>query len=320
MISKTSIVPVQTSFLGAPSRRFRQQRLLIVGCGDVGLRVASRLAGHIGHGLQAMALSSQAGRGAQLRAKKLIPLIGNLDNPKQLQRLAGLATHVLHLAPPPSAGDIDTRTQHLIQALRLRSKPVALVYASTTGVYGNCNGQWVSETRVVNPQTDRARRRVDAEWRVRTFGKQSNVRVSSLRIPGIYAADRVGGDPLERVRQATPVLVSEDDVYTNHIHADDLARACIAALWRGKPQRSYNIAEDSGIKTGDYYDAWADRAGLPRPPRITRDQALLTLSPMRLSFFSESRRIDNSRMKRELGIALNQSSLPPARDAGMTSA
>jgi nucleoside-diphosphate-sugar epimerase len=123
-----------------------------------------------------------------------------------------------------------------------------------------------------------------------------------LRIPGIYAADREGGDPLDRVRQATPVLVSSDDVYTNHIHANDLARACIAALWRGKPQRNYNIAEDSGIKTGDYYDALADAAGLPRPPRITRAEAEATLSPMRLSFLSESRRIKNERMKRELRL------------------
>ena len=184
--------------------------------------------------------------------------------------------------------------------------PHALVYASTTGVYGDCQGAWVDEIRAVNPQTDRAKRRVDAENAIRTFGKQSNVRVSSLRIPGIYAADREGGDPLDRVRQATPVLISDDDVYTNHIHADDLARACIAALWRGKPQRNYNIAEDSGLKTGDYYDALADAAGLPRPPRITRVEAEATLSPMRLSFLNESRRIKNSRMKRELKLSLNR--------------
>jgi nucleoside-diphosphate-sugar epimerase len=303
-------VPVQTSFLGAPSRRFRQQRLLIIGCGDVGLRVANQLAGLMGHGLQGIALTSQMGRAPELRSKKLIPFIGNLDEPQSLRRLAGLATRVLHLAPPPSSGTLDVRTQHLTQVLRLRSKPAMLVYASTTGVYGNCQGEWVDETRTVRPQTDRAQRRVDAEQAIRIFGKQSGVRTSILRIPGIYAADRAGGDPLERVRQATPVLVWSDDVYTNHIHADDLARACIAALWRGKPQRNYNIAEDSGMKTGDYYDALADAAGLPRPPRITRAEAESTLSPMRLSFLSESRRIDNTRMKQELRLK----SLPQLMD------
>ena len=289
---------MQTSFLGAKSRRFKQTRILIIGCGDVGLRVAQALPAHV----RVLATTSDPERVPELRAKRITPLQANLDVASSLHRLAGLAGYALQLAPPPNMGSSDTRTANLVRALRLRSKPTALVYASTTGVYGNCNGEWAGETRAVNPQTDRAKRRVDAETRVRTFGKQSNVRVSSLRIPGIYAADREGGDPLDRVRQATPVLASSDDVYTNHIHADDLARACIAALWRGKPQRNYNIAEDSGIKTGDYYDSLADAAGLPRPPRITRAEAEATLSPMRLSFLSESRRVRNERMKRELGV------------------
>ena len=274
-----------------------------MGCGDVGLRVVAALPAHV----RVIATTSSAVRIPELRAKRITPLQANLDKPSSLHRLAGLCGYALQLTPPPSGGASDTRTTSLIRSLRLRSKPTALVYASTTGVYGNCNGEWVDETRAINPQTARAKRRVDAESSVRTFGKQSNVRVSSLRIPGIYAADREGGDPLDRVRHATPVLTFEDDVYTNHIHADDLARACIAALWRGKPQRNYNIAEDSGgktgaQKTGDYYDALADAAGLPRPPRITRLEAEATLSPMRLSFLNESRRIKNSRMKRELGI------------------
>jgi nucleoside-diphosphate-sugar epimerase len=290
---------MKTSFIGAKNRRFKQTRILIIGCGDVGLRVAAALPKHV----RVLATTSSAARIPELRAKHITPLQANLDKAFSLYRLASLATYALQLAPPPNTGASDTRTASLIRSLRLRSKPTALVYASTTGVYGNCNGEWVDETRAVNPQTDRAKRRVTAEMSVRTFGKQSNLRVSCLRIPGIYAADREGGDPLDRVRQATPVLVSEDDVYTNHIHANDLARACIAALWRGKPQRNYNIAEDSGIKTGDYYDALADAAGLPRPPRITRVEAEATLSPMRLSFLSESRRIDNARMKQELKIS-----------------
>lgn len=291
---------MKTSFLGARPGRFRKTLILIIGCGDVGLRVARNLPKHV----RVLATTSNPARIQEFRNQNITPLQTNLDKPSSLQRLAGLSGYALQLAPPPSSGLTDLRTANLINALRLRSKPAALVYASTTGVYGNCNGEWVDETRTVNPQTDRAKRRVDAETRVRTFGKQSNVRVSSLRIPGIYATDREGGDPLDRVRQATPVLVCEDDVYTNHIHADDLAKACIAALWRGKPQRNYNIAEDSGMKTGDYYDALADAAGLQRPPRITRLEAEATLSPMRLSFLSESRRIGNERMKTELGLKL----------------
>lgn len=289
---------MKTSFLGATSRRFKQTRILIVGCGDVGLRVANALPQHI----RVLATTSSSDRAPELRAKKIVPLQANLDAPSSLQRLAGLASYVLQLAPPPSNGGNDPRTGNLLQALKRRTKPAALVYASTTGVYGNCHGAWVDETRTVNPQTDRAKRRVDAESKVRKFGSQSPVRSSILRIPGIYAVDRAGGDPLDRVRQGTPVLIPEDDVYTNHIHANDLANACIAALYRGKPQRVYNVAEDSGVKTGDYYDALADTAGLPRPSRITRAVAEATLPAMRLSFLSESRRIDNSRMKRELRL------------------
>jgi nucleoside-diphosphate-sugar epimerase len=297
----------KTSHLGAKPRRFKQKRILIVGCGDVGLRVAQLLPKHV----RVLATTStsliHSERLPALRAQHIMPLQANLDKPSSLRRLGGLAHYVLQLAPPPSAGSRDPRTANLLHTLQARRQPMALVYASTTGVYGHCHGDWVSETRTVNPQTDRAKRRVDAERLVRRFGAQANVRASILRIPGIYAADREGGDPLDRVRQRLPVLAREDDVYTNHIHANDLAKACIAALWRGKPQRVYNVAEDSGIKTGDYYDALADGAGLPRPPRITRMEAEATLSPMRLSFLNESRRIKNSRMKQELRCGRSKS-------------
>jgi nucleoside-diphosphate-sugar epimerase len=303
---------VKTSFLGATSRRFKQTRLLIIGCGDVGLRVAKALPQHI----RVMATTSSPLKLKTLRQQAIKPLQANLDQAASLQRLAGLASYVLHLAPPPThppAGTQDPRTKKLISALQKRSAPQAFVYASTTGVYGDCQGEWVLETRPVNPQTARAKRRVDAETMARHFGAHSSVKISILRIPGIYAANRDGGDPLERVRQATPSLVSSEDVYTNHIHADDLAKACIAALWRGRPQRVYNVAEDSGVKTGDYYDALADAAGLPRPPRTTRAEAEATLSPMRLSFLNESRRINNQRFKSELcpGLDLIQARSRP---------
>jgi nucleoside-diphosphate-sugar epimerase len=100
------------------------------------------------------------------------------------------------------------------------------------------------------------------------------------------------------------VLRDEDDVYTNHIHADDLARACVAALLRGAPQRVYHASDDSELKMGEYFDLAADLAGLPRPPRIAREQAAQQLGPMLLSFMSESRRLDNRRLKHELRLRL----------------
>ena len=286
--------------LGALPARFRRSRLLIVGCGDIGLRVAGLLA----HKLTVRALTSQPARAPALRAAGITPLLGNLDHASTLRRLAGVAPRVLHLAPPAGQGARDGRTVALLRALRLRAAPAALVYMSTSGVYGDCAGAWVDEVRALAPTTARAHRRVDAEASVRFLGRALRVRTSVLRVPGIYAPKREGGTPLARLRNGTPVLEAADDVYTNHIHANDLARACVLALWRGKAQRAYNINDDAALKMGDYFTAAAALYGLPVPPRISRAQAEQQISAMQLSFMSESRRMVNTRMKRELGLRL----------------
>ena len=251
-----------------------------------------------------LALTSSPQRLAQLRQAGATPLLGNLDVSASLKRLAGLADAVLHLAPPPGLGVHDARTSHLLQALARSGRARTLVYGSTTGVYGDAQGAVFDETRPVRPSTDRAVRRVDAEAQVRAFGRRSGVRVCVLRIPGIYAADRDGGHPRDRLLRATPVLAEADDVYTNHIHADDLARACVAALLHGTAQRVYHASDDTDLKMGDYFDLAADLCGLPHPPRVSRDEARLALSPMMLSFMSESRRLLNHRLKYELGLKL----------------
>ncbi len=279
--------------------------MLIVGCGDVGLRVARRLPPQV----RVLALTSSPDKVPAFRARGITPLAGDLDQPASLRRLAGLATRVIHLAPPP--GDNlpdwrrDPRTLALLRALRLRGLPQSMVYGSTSGVYGNCDGAWASEVRAVNPHTPRAQRRVDAEQQLRFFGRASGVRVHTLRIPGIYAPDRENGTPRARLLKRTPVLQQQDDVYTNHIHADDLAYACLAALWRGKPQRITNASDDTELKMGDYFDLAADLYGLPRPPRMARSSAQETLPLMLLSFMSESRRLANQRLKQELRVKLH---------------
>jgi len=312
-------VPSNQPSLGALPARFRRQRLLIVGCGDIGQRVLRRLQTGPGAGrMQVLALTSSVARVARLRALGARPLLGNLDAAASLRRLAGLATRVLHLAPPspPSplsgqgaGGDPGSgahrcdRTVALARVLRQRSLPQALVYASTSGVYGDCQGALVPETRRLAPATPRAQRRASAERVLRELGR-AGLRVSLLRIPGIYAADRAADTVQDRLRRAIPVLRPEDDVFTSHIHADDLARACIAALWHGRPQRAYNVSDLTPMKMGDYFDLAAGLYGLPRPPRLSRSAAQQQLSPLRLSFMSESRRLDNQRLLRELGLRL----------------
>ena len=285
---------------GSTPSRFKQPTLLVVGCGDVGLRVLRLLRGR----WHMLALTSSPARCAELRAAGAVPLVGNLDAPATLARLAGLTDAVLHLAPPPSKGVADTRTANLLTALGRKGRVRCLVYASTSGVYGDCAGARFDETRSVNPATDRARRRVDAEARLRWYGRAFGVRVALLRVPGIYALDRAGGNPRERVARGSPVLAPADDVFTNHIHADDLARACVAALHHGLPQRVVHACDDTELKMGDYFDLVAGLFGLPLPPRITRASALATLPAMQLSFMSESRRLANDRLKGELGLRL----------------
>lgn len=297
-------MPSNQTPLGALPARFRRVRILIVGCGDVGVRVVRELPARV----RVLALTSSPQRKAALRALGVTPVVGDLDQPLTVRRLAGLADHVIHLAPPPAdraaVRPADPRTVGLVRALRLRPAPRVMVYGSTTGVYGDCGGAWVDETRRLAPATDRARRRVHAEQQLRAFGRVSGARTTILRIPGIYAPDRPAGTPRDRLLRGTPALREVDDVYTNHIHADDLARALVAACWRGRPQRVVHASDDSDLRMGDYFDFAADLYGLPRPPRISRDEARERLPPMLLSFMSESRRLVNRRLKEELRVRL----------------
>ncbi len=287
------------------------KRLLIIGCGDVGLRLVPLALPRY----RVYALTRDPAQCAALRALGVTPVLGDLDQPQTLSAIAEIAQDVVHLAPPPSQGVIDTRTAHLIAALGKSHRknknsrstlPQHFVYISTSGVYGDCGGAVVPETRPAHPQTARAQRRVDAERRLRAWGVRSGVQVSILRVPGIYADDRL---PLARLERGTPALRDEDDSYVNHVHADDLARMVIAALNHGSPGRTYNAVDDLPQKMGDYFDLVADRYGLTRPPRIARSEAKRVIPANLLSFMSESRQLSNQRIKHELRFRLRYPSV-----------
>jgi len=283
------------------SGRFAGPRILIVGCGDVGRRVAGLLRGRF----RILALVRSAASADALRALGVVSIVGDLDDPRSLGAIGGLAPTVIHLAPPPDRGLRDSRTRTLVHALHGVER---LLYVSTSGVYGDAFGAWVDETRTTDARTDRARRRVDAEQCLRRWSRTRDVALTILRVPGIYAADRL---PLDRLRAGVPVLDANEDVYTNHIHADDLARAIVVALARGTPQRIYHTVDDSGLRMGDWFDLVADRFDLARPERLPRALLGARVPATSLSFMSESRRLANARMKNELGLRLRY---PTVRD------
>lgn len=274
------------------------RRLLIIGFGDV----AQRTVQYLSEKYHVYALTRNREKFSQIRKLGVTPVLGDLDNPKSLNRIAGLAQLVLHFAPPQNSGTVDKRTRHLLAALgKGLILPQRLVYISTSGVYGDCRGARVFETRATAPQSARGIRRAYAEKYLRNWSARTGTRLSILRVPGIYGSDRL---PLERIQKGTPALHQAEDSYTNHIHKDDLAHLAVTALYRGKSSRVYNASDDSTLKMGDYFDLVADGFGMPRPPRISRAEAQQCISPAMLSFMAESRRLDNTRIKQELRIKL----------------
>jgi len=269
---------------------FGKPSILIIGCGDIGLRVAKQLS----RSHRVYALTSQKSRFQELREVSATPILGDLDKPETLWRLSGLAQTVIHLAPPQNHGNRDCRTRNLLRILAQGSHAVSrLIYISTTGVYGDHRGEKVSEATPVSPQSDRAHRRVDAERVLRLWGPAHGVLVTILRVPGICALDRL---PIDRLQSKTPALLPEEDAYSNHIHSEDLARLVCAAVYHGKPQRIINTCDGVETKMGDYFDEVAEAFGLERPPRMAAKELQKMVSPMLWSFMRESRRVSNNRL------------------------
>ena len=264
--------------------------------------MALRLVAQLTTKFRVYALVRSRASAQRLRSLGVTPIIGDLDNRPSLTRIGGIAEMVLHFAPPPSAGTIDSRTKSLIAALNSRgSVPRRLVYISTSGVYGDCAGAWIDETKPVKPATPRGVRRVDAEHRLRAWAATNGVRLSILRAPGIYGDGRL---PEARLRAGTPVLAAAEDVYTNHIHADDLANIALSALFRAGNNRIYNAGDNSEMKMADYFDLAADLLKLARPRRVSRADAQAQLPKELLSFMGESRRLRNLRLTKELKVRL----------------
>lgn len=267
--------------------------VLIVGCGYVGRRLARQLRTE---GRAVSGLVRTADSAARLRTLHATPLVADLDVPAPLPAVPAGA-EVYYFAPPPAEGDADPRLRRVLTALAA-ARPRRIVYLSTSGVYGDCAGAWVDEGHALRPATPRARRRADAESALRTWSAATGVPVVILRVPGIYGPGKL---PLERLRKGLPLLREDDSPYTNRIHVDDLIAACRAAMTRGTPGAAYNVSDGRPSNMTDYFNRIADFTGLPRPPLVGRED-IDRLSPGMRAFMEESKRLDNRRMREELGV------------------
>ncbi len=280
------------------------EKALIVGCGYLGCRLAGRLpAGRV------IGLVRSTASVERLEREGIAPLRCDLAH-EVSQNLPTEAADVWYLAPPPRSGVEDVHLRHFLQALDHSGQPRRMVLISTTGVYGDCGGQWVDESRPPAPVADRARRRLDAERQLRHWGEQTGREWVILRVAGIYGPGKL---PLKRLREGRPMVAEKDAPWTNRIHADDLVRVCLAAMSRGRSGGIYNVTDGRPGNMADYFNRVADMAGLPRPQVIDLEAAEDSLSAGMRSYLAESRRIDNSRMLRELGVSLRY----PDLDSGL---
>ena len=273
-------------------------RVFIVGCGDIGLRVA-RLWGGEGALVGALARSPESAR--RLEGMGIAAVKGDLDEPGTLVGLPVQGTLSYYLAPPPERGDKDPRMRAFLDCIPPGEEPEKIVYMSTTAVYGDLHGEWATEETPPAPAAARGRRRLDAEQAVLSWGRLRGIPAVILRVAGIYGPGRL---PVDKVRKRTPVLAGSESPFSNRIHADDLARICVAAAKRGRGGGIYNVSDGRPGTINQYYCAIADMLGVPRPPEVTMSEARRVMSEAMLSYLSESKRVDNRKMREELGVEL----------------
>jgi nucleoside-diphosphate-sugar epimerase len=288
----------------------KKSPILILGCGYIGRQVARR---YLERGDSVLGVVRSTTSAAALEADHIAALPRDLAA-NDLGDLPFADAKVFHFAPPPGRGVEDLHTRRLVSVFDRVGQPRRLVYISTTGVYGDCGGAWVDESRPPQPAADRARRRWDAEQVLRRWARASSRELVVLRVAGIYGPGRL---PLERIRQQLPLVREEEAPYSNRIHADDLVDACIAAMEGAAATGVYNVCDGHPTTMTDYFQRVADAAGMPRPPLLSMREADEQLSAGMMSYMHESRRLSNRRLREELGVTLRYPTLAEGLKASL---
>lgn len=271
--------------------------VFIVGCGDIGVRIARRIMSSGGH-VNALVRSPESAE--RVCSFGIAPVMGNLDDVESLTALPLAGKLVYFLAPPPGGGPLDTRMRNFCKSVNRENAPAKVIYMSTSGVYGDCGGEWVTEETPANPQTSRAQRRVDAEKTLMAWSRENGVAYVILRVTGIYGPGRL---PVARIRQGHPVLLEQDSPPTNRIHADDLAAVCVAAATAADGE-IYNVSDGNPGTMTQYFNLVADMLGISRPEQVSMEKAEQAMNPMMLSYLKETRRMDNRKMIEDLRVVL----------------
>jgi len=282
------------------------KHIVIVGCGDIGQRVA-KIWKNQGKSVFGLTRSEESLN--TLRQQHLHAIPADLDNTESLSELNGRLSKeslLYYFAPPSVKGVEDTRMRNFLNAMTSENLPAQFIYISTSGVYGDQQGQLINEQTPANPQVDRAKRRYHAELQLQKWAKKHAVALTILRVGGIYGPGRL---PLQRLKDEIPMLHENLAPLTNRIHADDLAQVCVAAANKKAAGQIYNVSDGSNSNMTEYFNTIADACGLKRPPLVDWDEAEKTISKGMLSYLKESRKMDNSKMIKELGITLKYPTL-----------
>ncbi len=277
--------------------------VFIIGCGDIGQRVAALCQKN---NMRVTGLARSKETVARLEATGIGPVYGDLAQLESLKDLPTANAILFYFAPPPSEGEIDPLIRNFLSSINTGFLPKQLVLISTSAVYGDCNGKWITETQPLNPQTARSLRRLDAEQALREWSVKMGVPSVILRVGGIYGPGRL---PIERIEKSLPILKEDESPFTNRIHQDDLAQICVAAAEHGKNAEVYNVSDGQPSTMSRYFKEVARSNDLPLPPEISLKEAKQVMSAGMLSYLTESRRINNEKMLNELKVNLVYPSL-----------
>jgi nucleoside-diphosphate-sugar epimerase len=223
-----------------------------------------------------------------------------LDRIEETGILSATPLHVLISAPPDERGDPALRAcgERLANA---PSRPAWVGYLSTTGVYGDHGGGWVDEETPTAPQSDRARRRIEAEEAWLSWGRAVGAPVHVFRLAGIYGPGR---NQLVSLREGTARRIDKPGQVFSRIHVDDIAEVLLASIRAPRAGRIYNVCDDEPAPPQEVVAYAATLLGMEPPPLEAYEQVRSKLSPMAASFYLESKRVSNRRIRDELGVRL----------------